>query len=269
MLEAVFAGLFGLLIGSFLNVCIYRLPQDLSVVKPRSFCPHCRGQISWFDNIPVLTWVLLRGKCRRCGAGISWRYPVVELATGLTFFAAVSWFGSTPAALKLCVLGSLLIALFFTDLEERLLPDELTLGGVIAGLVLAALAPGAPGILSLFAGPDANPRWVSVGEAALGAAVTSFVLWSVGALYKLVRHREGLGFGDVKLMAMIGAFLGLEGALGTLLAGSVLGSVVGLAFILAARKDAASYELPFGSFLAIAGLLNGFYRAFGGGAAIR
>jgi leader peptidase (prepilin peptidase)/N-methyltransferase len=261
LLEAVLAFLFGLLIGSFLNVCIHRLPKDLSVVRPRSRCPACERTIAWYDNIPLLSYALLGGRCRHCGVRISPRYPLVELLTGLLFMAAVLDLGATPAAYKLCLLAALLVGLIFSDLEERILPDEFTLGGLAAGLLLAWFIPvgdGTADALLWLAGIPAGPRLVSLAEAALGAALPAGFLWLGGWLFEKVRHKEGLGLGDVKLVAMIGAFLGLRGALLTLLAGSVLGSVVGLFYIKLTGKDPATYQLPFGTFLGVAALAVAF-----------
>ena len=259
MIEALLAGVFGLLIGSFLNVCIYRLPRDLSVVRPRSFCPACEHPIAWYDNVPVVSFLLLRGKCRKCGAGIPARYPVVELLTGFYFFCAVYVLGLSGFAIKHCIFGAILIALIFADLEERILPDEFTIGGMIAGFLCAVWVPMDWGIVHLLLAEVRNPRIVSVAESVFGAMFCAGVLWMVGALYQKLRHREGLGFGDVKMVAMIGAFLGLQGALLTMIAGSLLGSVVGLAYIWLTRKDMSSYELPFGSFLGIAALAVTFF----------
>ena len=233
MIEVLLAGVFGLLIGSFLNVCIYRLPLDLSVVRPRSFCPACNAQIAWYDNIPVLSYALLLGQCRRCQARISARYPAVELVTGVVFSAAVALNGPTLGALKACVFGALLIALTITDLETRILPDELTYGGMLAGLGFA---------------------WGGVLDAIIAAVVSAGAMWLVAWIYKKLRHRDGLGFGDVKLIAMIGVFLGMQGVLLTILAGSLVGAVISIVYLLAMRKDAGSYELPFGTFLGAAAL---------------
>ncbi|MGA3027116.1 MAG: prepilin peptidase [Bryobacteraceae bacterium] len=254
MLAAALAFLAGLLIGSFLNVCIYRLPRDLSVARPsRSFCPACEKTIAWYDNIPLLSYALLGGRCRHCHERISIRYPLVELATALWFACAVGVLGPVPDAFRFCALGAILIALVVTDFEQQILPDEFTLGGVALGIVLSLFIPLRAGIAHLLL-YDRGERIASLGEAVLGAAVSSLVLWLLRWTYEKVRHREGLGLGDVKMVAMIGAFLGLQGVLFTIMAGSILGSVVGLGFILIARKDAATYELPFGSFLGIAGL---------------
>jgi leader peptidase (prepilin peptidase)/N-methyltransferase len=259
VIEALLAGLAGLLIGSFLNVCIYRLPRDLSVVSPRSFCPECDRGIAWFDNIPVLSYVLLRGRCRRCGARIPVRYLLVELLTGAAFFSSVWALGPTMAGLKFCVFGAIVITLVFSDLEERILPDEFTLGGVVAGLAIAAFVPLNWGIMRLLFMSVQNTRAISVAESAFAAAFCAGTLWLVGTLYQKIRHREGLGFGDVKMVAMIGAFLGLQGALLTLIVGSLLGAAVGLCYIWFTGKDASTYELPFGTFLGTAALGVAFF----------
>ncbi len=254
MIEALLAALAGLLIGSFLNVCIYRMPRDLSVVKPRSFCPHCNQGISWFDNIPVVSYMVLAGRCRRCGRRISARYPVVELLTALAFFCSVRYLGLTLAALKYCVFGAILIALVFSDLEERILPDEFTLGGTVLGVIFAAFVPLNGGILRLIFLSQTNWRFLSVADALFAATFCGGALWGVGALYQKLRHREGLGLGDVKMIAMVGAFMGVQGALLTLIGGSLLGAIIGLAYIWFTGKDASTYELPFGTFLGIAAL---------------
>ena len=259
LLPALLAALAGLLIGSFLNVCIYRLPRDLSVVAPRSFCPECDHPIAWFDNIPVVSYVLLRGRCRKCEERIPLRYPIVELLTGASFFCAVWMLGPTAAAFKFCVFSAILITLVFSDLEERILPDEFTLGGAAAGVIFAAFVPFNWGIVRAFLFRVENPRLVSVGESLFAAVFCGGTLWLVGALYQRLRHREGLGFGDVKMVAMIGAFLGLQGALLTLIVGSLLGALVGLCYIWFTGKDASTYELPFGTFLGAAALGVGFF----------
>jgi leader peptidase (prepilin peptidase)/N-methyltransferase len=254
MLEAALAALFGLLIGSFLNVCIYRFPRDLSVVRPRSFCPECEKTIAWFDNIPLLSFLLLKGRCRHCGKSISARYPAVEALTAVLFFSFVAALGLTLPALKFCLLSALLLGMIFADLEELILPDEFTLGGIAAGLALSWVVPIADGtasILFAIAGLPHNTHAMSLTDSVLGAAIPSGFLWLTGELYQKIRHKEGLGFGDVKMVAAIGAFLGLHNTLLTLIAGSLLGSVVGLIYILATRKDHKSYPLPFGTFLGI------------------
>jgi leader peptidase (prepilin peptidase)/N-methyltransferase len=252
------AGLFGLLIGSFLNVCIYRWPRDLSVVKPRSHCPLCEEGIAWFDNIPVLSFALLRGKCRHCSEKISWRYPAVEVITA-GLFAYVVWsVGFNVSALRDCVLCAMLVTLAFADAETHILPDEFTLGGWAVGMVFAAIVPVPDSIFRVIAALSGwqhlSWRQNSIGEAVLGAVLPAGTLWLGGWLFEKFRHKEGLGFGDVKMMAMVGAFLGLRGTLLTLMAGSVFGSVIGIIYIKATKQDMGTYELPFGTFLAAAAI---------------
>jgi leader peptidase (prepilin peptidase)/N-methyltransferase len=260
VIASFLALIFGLLIGSFLNVCIHRWPRNRSVVKPRSHCVRCRKPIAWYDNIPLVSYLVLGGRCRHCGARISLRYPVVEFLTAMLFF--YFFYPATPPrptleALKMCVLCAIAIALIFCDLEKRLLPDELTKGGIVLGLCFAPFVPvpdfTAQMLLSL-AGAQL-PAWAnSLAESAVGAALPAFFLWFGGWLYFKVRHREGLGFGDVKLIAMVGSFLGLRGALITLILGSFAGSVIGYGYIKLTGKDTATFELPFGSFLGAAAL---------------
>jgi leader peptidase (prepilin peptidase)/N-methyltransferase len=257
-MTAILAGLFGLLIGSFLNVCIYRWPRDLSVVHPRSRCPACDKQIVWYDNVPLLSYLMLRGRCRHCGAGIHWRYPVVELLTGLSFGYFVHLDGLTPLAAKYCVFAGLLIGLVFSDLDTRILPDELTVGGLLTGLVFAWFVPAPESTFQLvaeMAGARFTPRVGSLVEAAAGAVVPAGILWLGGWLFEKLRHKQGLGLGDVKMLAMVGAFLGIRGSLLTIILGSLMGSVMGLIWIRATGKDAATYQLPFGSFLGAAAFI--------------
>jgi leader peptidase (prepilin peptidase)/N-methyltransferase len=255
VLQAVLAFLAGLLIGSFLNVCVFRLPRDLSVVRPRSYCPGCEKQIAWFDNIPVVSYLVLGGRCRHCKAGIPLRYLVVELATGAAFALCVAILGLSPAALKWSIFSAILIALTATDLEERILPDEFTLGGSLAGYVLAAWVPIDAGIVTFFFSNALGLRMASVAEALVSSWVAGGMIWFIGWLYEKVRHREGMGFGDVKMIAMIGAFVGFQETLLTLILASVLGSVIGVALALITKKDMATFELPFGSFIGFAGLV--------------
>ena len=258
MIEAILALLFGLVIGSFLNVCIHRWPRGRSVVKPRSHCVRCRKRIAWYDNIPLVSYAVLGGACRHCGRKISIRYPTVELFTGLLFFFFVWTLGPTLGALKMCALTAILIALLFSDLEKRLLPDELTLGGTLIGLGFAVFVPvPQPTVSSLLwlAGVNVQGRAEWLTESALGAFIPAFFLYAGGWLYYKIRHREGLGLGDVKLIAMVGSFLGLQGALLTLILGSLSGSLIGYGYIKATRQDASTYQLPFGTFLSLAALV--------------
>jgi leader peptidase (prepilin peptidase)/N-methyltransferase len=267
LIESILAFVFGLLIGSFLNVCIHRWPRGRSVVTPRSHCVRCRKPIAWYDNIPVISYILLRGRCRYCARHISARYPTVELLTGVLFFGFIWKLGLTASAYKMCVLAAILIALVFSDLEKRILPDELTLGGALVGIAFSAFVPvkdeAALGLLWLM-GFDMSGRWQSIGVSVMGAVLPAFFLWAGGWLYLKIRHREGLGLGDVKLMIMVGAFLGLQGALATLLVGSLAGSLISLIYIKLAGKDADTYQLPFGTFLGLAGLAITIYTTFWG-----
>ena len=260
MLEALLAGVLGLIIGSFLNVCVYRMPRDLSVIRPaRSFCPGCETTIPWYDNIPVLSYLWLGAKCRKCRTGISLRYPIVEFVTGALFFGIVAWFGPKPLALKLCVFAAIQVALIAMDFEERILADEFTVGGLLVGLVFAWFVPMPPTILALFFPESVDRRYIWLGESILGATMLSSVLFSIGFLYEKLRGREGLGFGDVKMVGMIGAFLGLPAALLTVVVGSILGTLSGVVYILLTKKEMSTYELPFGSFLGLAALLVAIY----------
>lgn len=257
MIEAILAFVFGLLIGSFLNVCVHRWPRGRSVVQPRSHCVRCRKPIAWYDNVPLVSYAVLGGKCRHCGRRISARYPAVEFLTAVLFFFFVLAYGPTLVALKMCIFSAILVGLLFSDLEKRILPDQFTIGGTAIGLVFSlfvALPDHTAEMLLWFAGVNVQGRWHSVAESVLGAGLPAFILWAGGWIYEKIRHREGLGFGDVKLVAMAGAFLGLQGALLTLILGSISGSILGLGYIKLTRKDAATYELPFGTFLAAAGV---------------
>lgn len=242
------AALAGLLIGSFLNVCIYRIPRDLSIVKPRSFCPECGIEIAWYDNIPLLSYFVLRGRCRGCAQKIPLSYPLVEVTTALLFTAVAFEYGWTPAALKWCIFEALLVALFWIDLEERILPDELTLGGIATGLIFAAVVavPSAAGDLLR---PAAKPVLKSLLSVAVAAIVLVAPIWALAKVYALVRKREGLGGGDVKLLLLISVFLGLERGLFAMLVGALGGTIIGGTYMLATRRNPATYELPFGTFL--------------------
>ncbi len=242
------AGVVGLLLGSFLNVCIYRIPRDLSVVAPRSFCPGCERSIHWFDNIPLLSYSLLRGRCRSCRKAISIRYPLVEFLTAVAFGAVAYRYGITVQGCKWAAFESLLIVLFWTDLETWLLPDEFTLGGTAAGILFALLVGVGGPIGDLILGTIA-PVWQSLLNMAAGALLLAGPLWLAASVYGRLRKVDALGLGDVKLILMMGAFLGLGYGLMALTLGTVCGAVVGVPLALAARKSLAQYEVPFGTFL--------------------
>jgi len=261
-LIAIIVFLFGLIIGSFLNVCILRIPAGKSIVLPSSACPKCGAPIRPYDNIPVVSWLLLRGKCRACKTPISPMYPVVELLTGLLFFACFYAFGLTPEAAKWAAFAAIIVILVFTDLRERILPDVVNYTGFGIGLAFSFVTKPIDGTAlsianHLFDFPPPAPV-LSFVDAIFGAALGSGLLWMVSEGYFRLRGREGMGLGDVKMMLMAGAFLGAKRVLLTIFAGAVLGSVLGLLFILTRRKG-SDYELPFGTFLGGAALLVVFY----------
>lgn len=252
------AFLVGLLIGSFLNVCILRIPGGESIVRPNSKCPKCQTAIRPYDNIPVISWLILGGKCRTCKAKISPLYPSIELLTGALFLACYYLFGLTLTGAKWAAFSALLVVLTATDIRERILPDSVNLTGFIMGLVVSlflAPADGAALWLSnrIFEFPPPRPV-LSIADALIGALVGAGLLWIVGEGYFRMRGKEGMGLGDVKMMGAVGAFLGVKRTLLTVLFGSLLGSVIGIVIVLAARKG-RDYELPFGAFLGAGALL--------------
>ncbi len=254
--------LLGLVIGSFLNVCVRRIPRDESVVLPASRCPSCHTPIKPYDNIPVLSWLVLGGRCRACKARISWLYPAVEVLSGLMFLACYLVFGLTVEAAKWALLSALLLVLIVTDVRERILPDTVNFTGLGIGLALSFFTRPVDGSAlwlsnRLFEFPPPRPV-LSFADALLGALTGSGLLWLVGEGYFRLRGREGMGLGDVKMMAMAGTFLGLKRTLLTILVGSLLGSVIGLLVIAVWRKG-QNYELPFGTFLGAGALLVVFF----------
>jgi leader peptidase (prepilin peptidase)/N-methyltransferase len=282
----------GLAFGSFLNVCIYRLPLGLSVVKPRSLCPRCQHPIAFFDNIPLLSWLILGGRCRQCKAAISVRYLFIELLTGGVFLACYWHFGLTLATLKYCVFGFLLLGLIFTDAETKLLPDKLTLPGLVLGVLFSLFVPVndlasqfLPGAVNLPFGSDLVARLMSALDALLGAAVGAGFIYGAGAIYLRWRGMEGMGFGDVKLMAMVGAFLGIKLTVFTIFTASLVGSLFGVGTVVlvwvkrthrfmrslanaqAARRRGWQsaqmvyrfYQMPFGVFLGSMALVAFFF----------
>jgi leader peptidase (prepilin peptidase)/N-methyltransferase len=230
------AGLFGLLVGSFLNVCIYRLPLGRSVVFPPSACGSCQRPLRWFENIPVVSWLVLGGRCARCKARISAQYPIVELVTGVLFAATVALTPVGPLLAARLLFGAALIVLFAIDLEHQILPNVITLPGVVVGLAFALVAP---------------PGWRA---SLIGAAAGGGVLYAIAAGYYYLRHEDGLGMGDVKMLAMIGAFLGWQLMLLTLVLASLSGALVGVALIVS-QRGSMKYALPFGTFLAVGAVI--------------
>lgn len=255
-LPALIAGIFGLLIGSFLNVCIYRLPRDLSVVIPRSFCPECGTAVAWYDNIPVLSFFMLRARCRQCRKPILWRYPIVEIAAGLLFAASLWRFGLTLAAVKWMVFEAMMLVLFWTDLEENILPDEFTLGASVLGLAFAGFVP-VHGLFDVF-WPGIQPWIASILNALSTGLLFAAAFWGFAKIYQRIRRpesadgdavQEAMGLGDIKLMICLGVFLGIRGELLTVLIGTISGAIFGVAYVLVRRLDWRTSTLPFGSFL--------------------
>ena len=230
------AAAFGLCIGSFLNVCIHRLPRGESVVSPGSHCGSCGVAIHWYDNLPVVSYVLLGGKCRACGASYSMRYLWVEVLTAVIFATTAAVFDPTPLLAVRLVFAAMLIALFFIDLEHQLLPDVITLPGVVVGVAASVWL--APGLMASAAG------------AALGALILLVIRW----VWKRATGVDGMGLGDVKMLAMIGAFLGWEQVWLVLFLASLTGAIVGVS-LAAAGRGSMKTRLPFGTFLAVAALL--------------
>jgi leader peptidase (prepilin peptidase)/N-methyltransferase len=261
-LIGLLVSLFGLLIGSFLNVCIIRIPERKSIVSPSSACPKCGSPVRPYDNIPVVSYLLLGGKCRSCKTRISPMYPLVEILTAVLFYCCYRAFDLTPEALKWAVFSALMIVLVFTDLRERILPDVVNYTGLALGFILSLFTLPTDGTAlwiarHLFAFPP-PAQVLSLLDALIGSALGSGLLWFVSEAYFRLRGREGMGLGDVKMMLMAGAFLGAKRTLLTIFAGSILGSVLGIAFILGRRKG-SDYELPFGTFLGMAALLVVFF----------
>lgn len=278
---AIAVVIFGLIFGSFLNVCIYRLPRGLSAIMPRSACPECKQLIAFYDNVPVLSWLILRGRCRHCKAPISPRYLVIELINAALWLACYWHFGPTLATVKYSTFSFLLLGLIFTDAETKLLPDRLTLPGLALGLIFSVIVPVndlaaqfLPGVLNLPVSGAVLVRLLSLIDALAGAAVGASFIYGAGAIYLKWRGAEGMGLGDVKLMAMVGAFLGMKLTVLTIFAASVAGTIFGLTTMLVvwlkrtqrfvkrmARVDARkkawqsaqvvyrNYQMPFGVFL--------------------
>lgn len=261
-MELAFALVFGLVLGSFLNVCILRLPQGISITIPRSHCPRCKTVIAWYDNIPILSYFILRGRCRYCKTKFSARYALVEAISGLVSVLLFLKFGfSVQWGLYLAFCAALMV-LAFIDMDHRILPDPITLNGIWIGvLVNVYLVPPSPVISRLLRWLGmavTNPRIIALLGSILGIVVGGGLLWGVAEAYLRLRGIEGMGFGDVKMMAMVGAFLGAPLALLTIMIGSFLGSVIGLIFMRFAGKG-RDYELPFGTFLSTAGIIAVLY----------
>jgi leader peptidase (prepilin peptidase)/N-methyltransferase len=227
--------------GSFLNVCIYRLPQDLSIVAPRSYCPQCRAPIHGYDNIPLVSYLLLRGKCRNCGARISWRYPFVETLAGGFAVALFVKYGLGLSFFSCSAFTAALLVITFIDLDHRIIPDLISLPGIGIGFILSFFEP-----------------TLSVKDSLIGLLAGGGLLYLVAVAYEALTKREGMGGGDVKLLAMIGAWLGWKAVLFTLFFGSLSGTVIGGGAMLA-QKQGRHYAIPFGPFLAFGALAYLFF----------
>lgn len=232
----IMAAVFGLAVGSFLNVCIYRLPRGQSLASPPSRCPRCQHPLRWYHNIPVFSWIVLRGRCAQCQAPFSIQYPIIEVVTALVWVLIV-WL--TPAGWLLAarlVLATALIVLFMIDLEHQLLPNVITLPGIAIGFAFSFVVP--PGPV----------------DSLLGIVVGGGVLYGIAGAYYLLRKEEGMGMGDVKMLAMVGAFLGWRAVLLTLVLSSFAGAIIGMT-MLGLQKGDMRYALPFGTFLAVGTLI--------------
>ena len=232
--------LLGLCVGSFLNVCIHRLPLKQSVVHPRSRCPKCGYMLRWYDNMPVLSYAMLRARCRSCGTPISLQYPLIEVITAIVFVAHWYVFGATVMLPVRLLFGSALIVLFMIDLEHQILPDVITLPGIVIGVALSLFLP--PGPV----------------ESLLGVLVGGGLLWGIAELWYRLRKVEAMGFGDVKMLAMVGAWLGIKMVALTFVLSSMMGGLVGVVLIASRRADMAT-KVPFGTMLAVAALIASLY----------
>jgi leader peptidase (prepilin peptidase)/N-methyltransferase len=232
MTGLLFVVALGLVVGSFLNVCIFRLPRGESVAWPGSHCTTCQRDLAWYENIPVLAWLVLRGRCRTCQTSISVMYPVVEAVTGLLFGACYLWYGPTALGVVRTLFGCAMVVLFVIDLQHRILPNAITVPGTVIGVVLSVFLP--PGLTASL----------------IGVLVGGGVPFAIAEAYYRIRGVDGLGMGDVKMLAMIGAFLGWKLALVTLILASLAGAMVG-GVMLATRRGTMQAALPFGTFLAV------------------
>lgn len=271
----------GLALGSFLNVCISRLPRDESVIRPRSHCPACGAFLPWHDNIPLVSWLLLRRRCRDCGAPISLRYPAVELLTALLFTACYVSFGAALATAKFCLFCFLLVGLIFMDAETGLLPREFTYSGIVLGLALSWIAPtdstATQFFLRVYGAQLPPPAQLGLLDSAIGALLGAGFFYLAWALYYLVRKRHGLGFGDIALMAMVGTFLGLKLTLLVIFSAPLAATVYAALLLLvgrfrqtpetggalagqsSVRERFLAQELPFGVFLGVCSLAAVFF----------
>ena len=260
--------IFGSIIGSFLNVCIYRLPREESIAYPGSHCTSCDQSISFYNNIPILSYLFLNGKCSKCESKISPRYPIVEILTGLLFVTTVWSFGLTTQTFFYLIFLSSIVTITFIDLEHMIIPNFITYPGIIVGILYNALRTDwgnsselinkfSFGIQDFFLLLNELPILNSLFGVILGGGILLVIAYA----YEIIKKRQGMGMGDVKLLAMIGAFFGWEGVLFVIFLGSILGSVIGISIIIAKRGD-LKYALPFGPFLSIAAVIYIFTGGF-------
>lgn len=229
-------------IGSFLNVCIYRLPESKSIADPpRSICPSCKSHIRFYDNMPVLSYIWLKGRCRNCNAPISFRYPLVELMNGIVAVALLFKFGLSVESLVYFVFISSLLVITFIDLDHQIIPDIITLPGIPMGLIASFALP-----------------TITLKASALGLLIGGGSLWFVAWAYNLIAHRDGMGGGDIKLLAMMGTIIGWKGVIFTIFASSVIGSCVGITMMLIKNKN-MKFAIPFGPFLSIGAIAYVFF----------
>lgn len=243
-MDIPFAGvifILGAAIGSFLNVCIYRLPRGLSVITPSSHCPFCKTTIKWYANVPLFGYIFLGGKCRYCHNKISFRYPFIELITGLVSVSLFKLYGLTPASLIYFILIASLIVVAWIDMDFYIIPDTISLPGIVIGFLSSVF------ILNL--------NWL---DSLVGILLGGGSLLSIALIYKIIRNKEGMGMGDVKLLAMIGAFLGWRSIIFIIIASSFLGSIIGAAYLMFSKED-SSKQIPFGPFISIATILYIFF----------
>ncbi len=232
---------YGTIFGSFLNVCIHRLPREESIAWPASHCPHCQASIAWYHNLPLISYLWLRGRCRHCQNPIAWRYPFIELVNGLGYLGIVWWFGWSWETAVYFLLFSALLAISAIDISHFIIPDVITLPGIAIGIILSAT------ILP-----------VGLWNSLLGVLVGGGLLWIMAVASPLLFGKEGMGGGDIKLLAMIGAFLGWKPTLLTVLVGAFIGSIVGIGLIASKVMQREQY-LPFGPFLALGAIVALFF----------
>ncbi len=242
MMEYVVSIVFGALVGSFLNVCIFRLPQQESIVWPGSHCPHCKNPIKSYDNIPVISYILLRGRCRYCKGTISIQYPLVEGITAISSFLLITTFGPSLSYLFYFAFLASLIVITVIDLRHQIIPDVISLPGIGVGLLASLIIP-----------------QINFLDSLIGILSGGGSLFVVATLYQWLFKREGMGGGDIKLLAMIGAFLGWKAVILTILSGSLIGSITGIIIMVSKGKD-FKYAIPFGPFLSLGAVISLFYQ---------